>query len=581
MENHWTAWREQRLSRRRALQGPAVAAAGMALVAAGCGGKAGKAPSGTSAGNTSAAPRSGGIYQAAPLASSPPHLDPQQTSSFYTQTPASFVMERLMYYKTALMDAATGASGVPVPGLALSAESPDAITWTAKLRTDVKFQNVAPVSGHPFEAEDVKASWTRALTLKNNPFAGAIDMLDAGQISTPAKDTVVFKLKYPFAPLPSILAATTVGDSYPREALAGSYDPTKQMIGTGPFVFESFTPDIEFVTKRNPDYYTKGLPYVDGTRSSIIPDQAQRLAQFIGGHYDDFPSVPPTDMDAAKKGVPGARWLNLPPGTANMLWLPLGDPTSAFQDIRVRRAFSMAIDRDAIGKAVLQGDYALCYNPPLNLGPKAALTIDQLPASVAPYYKYNPAEAKKQLDAAGVSGMQVIIDHPVPYPQVPGNEPIAEAISNMLNAVGLKSVVRAIDYTNDYLAGGKGEAYGNFPKDHIVISGLRAGSTADPDGRIFDYYHSRSQVNPEHLKDAMLDAMIDKERTMTNQDERYKACIEIQQYVADRMYFIGFMPGPSGHEALQPWIENYYPCSAGGSLGGTGTETISRLWLEH
>src|SRR5437762_587526 len=83
------------------------------------------------------------------------------------------------------------AGGAPVPGLAVSAESPDAITWTLKLRTDVKWQNVAPVNGHPFEAEDVKASWTRALTIKGNPFAGAIDMLDPTQITTPAKDTVI------------------------------------------------------------------------------------------------------------------------------------------------------------------------------------------------------------------------------------------------------------------------------------------------------------------------------------------------------------------------------------------------------
>jgi peptide/nickel transport system substrate-binding protein len=526
------------------------------------------------------APRTGGIFQAAPLAASPPHLDPQQTSSFYTQTPASYVMERLMFYKTALMDASVGSSGVPVPGLALSAESPDATTWTVKLRQDVKFQNVAPVNGRPFEAEDVKASWTRALTLKNNPFAGAIDMMDAGQITTPDKQTVVFKLKYAFAPFPSILGATTVGPIYPREALAGSYDPTKQMIGTGPFIFESFTPDIELVMKHNPDYYEKGRPYVDGTRTAIVPDQAQRLAQFVSGHIDDYNSVPPTDVDTIKKSVPKAQWLDTPPGAANMLWLQLGDPTSAFQDVRVRRAFSMAIDRDAIGKSILNGDYALCYNPPANLGPTVSLSFDKLPASVSQFYKFNPAEAKKQLEAAGAGGMQVLIDHPIPYPQVPGNAQMAEAVSNMLIAVGLKSVVRSIDYTNDYLGGGKGESYGNFPKDHIVISGLRAGSTADPDGRIFDYFHSRSLVGAEHLKDPQLDAMIDKERTIVNQGERYKACLDIQQYVADKMYFIGFMPGPNSHEALQPWLRNYYPTGVGGTVGGTGSESISRIWLE-
>src|SRR5207248_2094076 len=163
------------------------------------------------------------------------------------------------------------------------------------------------------------------------------------------------------------------------------------------------------------------------------------------------------------------QWLDLPPGTANMIWLQMGDPASPFQDIRARQAVSMAIDRDAIGKAIFQGDYGPCFNPPTNLGRKAALTLDQLPANVAPFYKYSPGDAKKLIDAAGMTGMQLFIDHPVPYPQVPGNGPVAEAIANMWNAVGLKAVVRSIDYTNDYLAGGKGESYGNFPKDHVVI----------------------------------------------------------------------------------------------------------------
>ena len=55
----------------------------------------------------------------------------------------------------------------------------------------------------------------------------------------------------------------------------------------------------------------------------------------------------------------------------------------------------------------------------------------------------------------------------------------------------------------------------------------------------------------------------------------------IQQYVADKMYMIGFMPGPNLHEALQPWVKNYYPSGGISSVGGLGTETISKLWLER
>jgi peptide/nickel transport system substrate-binding protein len=483
-----------------------------------------------------------------------------------------YVADRLMSYKTAVMDPSVGLGYEPISGLAVSAESPDAIIWSLKLRTDVKWHNVAPVNGRPFEAEDVKASWMRALTLKTNPFAGAIDMLDASQITVPAKDTVVFRLKYPFAPFPSVLAAITIGAQFPREALTGSYDPTKQVIGTGPFLFDHYTPDVEYVTRKNPEYYIPGQPYVDGTRTAIIPDQAQRLAQFIAGHLDDAPILP-TDIDAAKKAVPNAQWLKTPPGGGTMLWYQLGDPTSPFQDIRVRQAFSMALDRDAIGKAVLGNDYEWGFVPDPSLGSKRALTPAALPPDVLQYYKYNPSNAKTLLEVAGASNMPVVIDFVQPY-VLQGYVPAAEAVNNMLNAVGVKSALRQIDYTNEYLAGGKGEAYGNFPKDHIVFSGIRGGSTADPDGRLFDYFHSRSQVGAEHLKDPQLDAMIDKERTIVNQDERYRACLEIEQYLAAKVYFGGFLPRPYGYEALQPWVNNFNP-------GGYGPETVAKVWLDR
>jgi ABC-type transport system substrate-binding protein len=110
----------------------------------------------------------------------------------------------------------------------------------------------------------------------------------------------------------------------------------------------------------------------------------------------------------------------------------------------------------------------------------------------------------------------------------------------------------------------------------VILSGIRGGSTADPDGRLFDYYHSRSQVGAEHLKDPQIDAMIDKERTIVNQDERYKACIAIQQDLADKMYMVAFLPQPNIHTAIQPYVKNYL---ASGNTG-YGQESQALLWLD-
>ena len=67
--------------------------------------------------------------------------------------------------------------------------------------------------------------------------------------------------------------------------------------------------------------------------------------------------------------------------------------------------------------------------------------------------------------------------------------------------------------------------------------------------------------------------MIDKERAIVNQDERYKACVEIQQYIADKMYMVAFLPQPTIHTAIQAYVRNYL-------AGGYGQETQAQLWLD-
>ena len=119
----------------------------------------------------------------------------------------------------------------------------------------------------------MKQSFLRAIDAKN-PNGGSLDMIDGNGIQTPSSDTVIFKLKYPFAALPSLLGVPLYGWILPREAVAGAYDPAKQMIGSGPFIFDSYAPDIAISFKRNPDWFEKGRPYIDGLRLAIIPDAA-------------------------------------------------------------------------------------------------------------------------------------------------------------------------------------------------------------------------------------------------------------------------------------------------------------------
>jgi peptide/nickel transport system substrate-binding protein len=576
MESYWTRLRTQRRSRRTFLAGATLAGAGIAITAGGCGRSGGTtSSSGPSASNSAAqqpeqTPQVGGTLAPSILYGNLPSLDPGQTPSAFTAQTAGAVLSRLFRFKTGI-DPKVGTNRDMEGDLAVSAETPDALSWTIKLRSDAHFHNIAPVNGHAVESEDVRASFVRTATDAKNPFRGLVDMIDPSQIETPAKDTVVFRLKYPDAPFQqAVLASPDDGVIVPRELMSGGYDPAKQIIGSGPFLFDTYEPDVALTVKRNSAWFQQGQPYVDAIRFPIFPEVATRLAQFTGGHLDTL-QVLPTDLPTMKRDNPKAAIITSLPSSTNMVFFQLGDPNSPWQDVRLRRAVSMAIDRQALGKAVFQ-EFAFAFNVPATFG-KWALTVDQLPSDTAKYYQYNPAEAKKLLEAVGATNLSIKVGYPQPYP-IAYFQPAVEAFNAMLNAIGVKTSLVAIDYTKDYLAAGKGVRYGNFPNDMIVFGGTEGGNDADE--YLFKYFGSKSTGNQERLNDSTVDTMISKARTIVKDDDRVRAYIDLQKYLADKMYTVADMPQPLNYTVVQPRVQRFQLSLT----HGIATETYAKLWLK-
>jgi peptide/nickel transport system substrate-binding protein len=483
-------------------------------------------------------------------------------------------MERLFRFKTSPTDPTTSLNRELEPDLALSAESPDAITWTIKLRPTVSFQNVAPVNGHAFEAEDVKATFTRMLDpATGSPNRGALNMVDPSQIQMPDKSTVVFKLNYPYAPFRSLLASPSYAMIYPREAATGAYEPARQAIGTGPFTLESATPDVAYIYKKNPTYWEQNVPLVDSVRLAIVVDNAQQLAQFTGRNLDEITFTSVNDVETAKKNNPTATLLKVDNAGPNPIYFQLGDQTSPFLDIRLRRAVSMAVDREALGKAVYQGEYQSVVFVPAYVG-KWALKVSELDANTGQYYKHNPAEVKKLLEAAGATTMQFKFVRLTngPFNNVVSQN-LAETVNSMLNAAGFKTTLVIQDYFKDFVGTGRGSRQGFFDKDMMCF--FAAAVYNDPDEWLFSYFHSKSTSNQEHLNDPMLDAMIDKERTMVNEEDRLKAVKDIQQYIADKAYAPSTV-GTYNWVMVQPRVQNYNYCATSAKM----QEGYAKLWLK-
>jgi peptide/nickel transport system substrate-binding protein len=572
-DTYWMQRRRRALTRRTFVAGAASLGAGLGgLALAGCSTRqsTSAAKSSTSGSAAAETPKSGGTYNASLTLNAP--LDPHKISGS-PHVATSGVYSRLFRFKVGA-DPRVITNHDLESELGLSAESPDAVTWTVKLRPDARFTNTPPVNGHPVEAEDVKATFVRSLDPAiSNPNRGSVTMIDPAQIETPNATTIVFKLRYPYAPFKKFLASPVYSFIMPREALAGSYDPSKVVIGSGPFTLESFTPDVAYVYKKNPEWFEKGMPYVDALRVAIVPDSSQRLAQFTAGNLDEFlPSA--DDLATAKQNNPKASVIVGADGTPSPVFWQLGDPTSAFLDIRVRRALSMAIDRDALGKVLYNDQSVQTILVPAYLG-KWSLAVKDLPADIQQYYKYNPADAKKLLEAAGASNLQLRYGYIVNGTggfSTPIYRKHAETVSNMLNAAGIKTNLVSIDYNKDYIDSGKGSSQGYYEKDMIIDGGLSVYTEADE--YLYNFYHSKSTNSHQHLNDPTMDAMIDKQRGIVDEAERLKAALEVEKYIAEKVYLLATV-GSYKWTMVQPRVRNYLYSDS----PGEHTETYAKLWL--
>lgn len=583
--NYWIRSMRRRYSRRLILRATALAGAGVAgAVALAC--KA--SPSGTGSkppsqsaqtqqavnqiiGRTGTEPKNEQPVMGGTLSwyinSNPPTLDPHLSVSALTFNVLAGMMNRLFRVKN-YWDVATSNNKEITPELAASIESPDAVTWTVKLRTDVNFHNIAPVSGHPLESEDVKFTFVHALA-PTSANRGSLAMIDPAQIQTPDKQTLVFKLKFPYAPFQMHLANPLYSWILPREAAAGSYELAKKVIGTGPFTFDSFTPDVGITLKKNPDYFIKGRPYLDGIKIAIIPDANQRIAQFTGGHLD-YLSVPTVAQypPVAQQNPKAETVRTWDPGDG-IVYFQLRDPKSPFQDIRLRQAVSLAIDREAYGKALLDNKWVQGFYIPQSWG-KWALRTDELPQDTAQWYKVDVPRAKQLMEAAGGQNLTIKLLHADGNPRDPWFRQAGETVYSMLSQLPWKISFVPIDYTKDWTAGGKGVAFGNFPSDQIVWWGLSGRSEVDE--WLFGYWDSQSTNAISGLNDPAYNALVDKTRTLVNEDERVKATLDAQKYLASKVYGVAGNPNGLVYTMLQPRVRNH-------TLGDYTTITWYDIWL--
>jgi ABC-type transport system substrate-binding protein len=335
-------------------------------------------------------------------------------------------------------------------------------------------------------------------------------------------------------------------------------------------MFVDYTPDVALNMKKHLGWFEKGQPYIDAVKVAIIPDQAQQIAQFTAGHLDSLRPTP-NNLATVKQQNPKATVLGVPSSRSWVYFGHMDRPNTAFADINVRRALSMAMDRPTMAKAIYGSDYSDNGVIPAALG-SSALQPEQL-GDASQWYKFNLDEAKKLIAATPAIRQIKRFLYPTPT-YGPQFETLCTTAVSMLNAAGLQIQAVPIDYNKDFIGGGKGALYGNFPDDSLLAS--TQGVHNDAATTLLYNYQSNNDHNLPKVNDPQLDAMMQKMNTLLDDSAHLKAILDIQRYAAAQVYFIP-LPSEYAYTVVQPWVSNYQYGTSGNI--NEGPNTLSRLWL--
>ena len=376
-------------------------------ILSGCGSK------GTSAAGSSSAPKKDVVFTFSRQAD-------MNTWNTFMGTDTNSVLLGKLIYDTLIVGDRKGSFS---PSLATSwTPSADYLTWTLKLRSDVKFHN-----GDQFSSADVKYTIERFAKDKTTRSMNDWTLLDS--IETPDATTAVFKFTQPMGTFLNAIMDTYIVDKKVMDAQGDkSFDKPN---GTGPWKFVSWTAGQQTIFERNDSYWNWGSnkSNVDKIIFKPIKEDTTRLAAIQTGDAD---LVEALNSDQGKQlgAVKGIKVENVPSSVLANFQFKFEN--SIFADAKVRQAASLAINRQQIVDTIAGGGKAQAW---------MCVSSDLGYKDVAPVY--DPAKAKQLLSESTYKGQEFKIL--AVTGQLPRSTEILQAISSMLNAVGFKSSVQFME----------------------------------------------------------------------------------------------------------------------------------------
>jgi len=436
-----------------------------------------------------------------------------------------------------------------IPKLATSWDiSDDGLVYTFKIRQGVKFQD-----GEEMTVEDVKFSIDRmrdqesgSLLFANFTPVESVEILDA--------ETVQVTLSKPFATFLQFL--TERGAIVPQHAV--DQLETKP-IGTGPFMLDEYLLDQHVRLVRNPFYYEEGLPYLDKVEFKILGDEASKESALRSKSVDMAWFRDPRQAEALAGNVPGILSASGIP--SRYIPIRLNMCEEPFNDVRVRQALSLAMDREKLIETVIPSAYggAVCGV----LAPSSPFFWEGDPMDL-PYYRRDVEKAKALLAEAGYPD-GLTIDYKV----VAANQldvDAAQVLKEQWAEAGINVNIMPMEV-------------GQILKDWREGNGkmIQVGLTwrSDPDLRLYPRYHSSgSEPKAYCLGDPQLDELLEQGRATTDHDERNEIYQEAQKLIAEQAYVIVDYGYPLRWEMWWDYVKGYH------NVASNSRWALRTTWLD-
>lgn len=490
-------------------------------------------------------PKSGGTIKFA-VAREPIHFDPHVSSGATSVSLQGSVYDGLLEYNE---------KGEFVGALAESWDHPDALTYIFRLRKGVTFHD-----GKPFGSDDVIANFSRIKDPKTTAPAGPFVQGWAGYEATDA-NTVKITLK---APDVNFLDKF-VGDSnatmfmVSAKDIASGLDFRTKTNGTGPFILTSWEPGGQFVLKKNPNYWKKGLPYVDQLIEVGIPDENARVNALKSGAVDFAEVIPWQQIAPLESGFNVYRHSN----TFEMVRFNIGKPP--FNDKKVRQALNYVVDRKTILQLGFGGQGSVIDGP---LQPKGS---PYYWTDLDGFYKQDPNKAKALLAEAGYKTPADVppIEFSVFATFAPHND-VAQIVQQELSAFGLRVTIKPIDAAT--LTANRSNGNYQMQMDGVGFQ------NNDPDSlRLYFQSTGIGHAVAAKFKSDRLDQLLTQGAQTTDVAQRKKIYREAEQIILEEAPWLFLLWRPSA-EAGAKYVKGYAVIP-----NGLGIQNIGRwehIWLD-